>query len=188
MSCIRKLLDQKGDKEFIKFCIPNSGIFCDDNYIAVEAGGNYKGLDWCVTFNDKGFRCGYVAVPADHKYANEETCESDLCVHGGVTYCGRPIVPAGDEDCGDVWIGFDAYHAFDLRDLSLAMERFPEKRDLIEYMIKLEKEIDDRVNEKMSGYPGIDDWKKEKEIRGSVKTLEYIENEGKQLIDQIVVQ
>lgn len=70
MSCISKLLEMKGDKEFLPI----------DDHAVVEGGGHYKGYEFLITFVETGYRCGYVAIPPGIKYDSDK-----LYVHGRIT-------------------------------------------------------------------------------------------------------
>lgn len=80
-----------------------------------------KGLEWEVTSNRMGYRCGYVRIPAGHPWhgLDYDDVEPYPIVHGGLTFA-RP-----DTDCGKGgldnawWLGFDCAHAGDAPDPSL---------------------------------------------------------------------
>lgn len=69
MSCIPKILELKGTKEFL----PIPSLNQQDKYTTtvIEGGGNYKGYDYLITFRDMGFRCGYVALEPNHPATGE---------------------------------------------------------------------------------------------------------------------
>lgn len=120
MSCISKILEVKGDKEFIK-----------DGEIAIEGGGIYKGFEYLITLTDKGIRCGYVAIPEDHHLYNFHNAEynyPDLDVHGDVTYWddSRFEYLINGHKCTDKWIGFDAGDAWDIPCIETAEKYFGE--------------------------------------------------------------
>lgn len=123
MTCIQKLLEMKGDTEFLPI----------NSRAALERGGNYKGYDWCVTLTESGTRCGYVAIDRDNKLYGKSYSEYDdlIFCHGGVTFHDSPnkILDkemVGESICGDEWIGFDSAHAYDGRDTELAMKALPD--------------------------------------------------------------
>lgn len=111
MSCITKLLEIKGEKEFLP-CHSQSGI---------EGGGVYKGYEYIISFTSMGHRCGYVAIP-DGICGNYE----DLDCHGGITFEGNDhgFKDLLDTPCADLWVGFDAAHCDDLGNLETAMKYF----------------------------------------------------------------
>ena len=85
------------------------------------AKGEEAGLQWEVTANRLGYRCGYVRVPAGHPWhgMDYDNVEPYPAVHGGLTF-GEP-----DTDCGKGgednawWLGFDCAHAGDAPDPAL---------------------------------------------------------------------
>lgn len=63
--------------------------------------------------------CGYVGVPKGHKAYGIafDKAESDLTVHGGITYtnpCGGNICHVTEEEDDLYWLGFDCAHSFDI--------------------------------------------------------------------------
>ncbi len=156
MSCIKRLLEIKGDLDYLQLC---DGVF-------LENGGNYKDYDFCITFNDLGFRCGYVALPADNPIAKgDDNYGINLDVHRGITFNSRPQAFTkrflGEEnDCGDIWIGFDAGHFGDRSDAETLVKLFPDKAEYI----NLCRSMFDH---------------------GSIRSKEFMINECKHLIDQI---
>jgi hypothetical protein len=162
MSCIPHLLKLKGDNDIFKIN-PN---------VILETGGNYKGYDYCVVFNYRGFRCGYVAVSANHPILKGYKDDYDLPirVHGGVTFCEKPngLVEEQllrEDSCGDVWIGFDANHAWDLHDFEHALKLFPDREDEIKR---------------------IKSWDILFSHDSYFRSNDYIEDECKSMIDQII--
>ena len=178
MSCIPKILALKGDKEFLPIHDDPSRA---DSGAVVEGGGEYKGYHYVVTFTGCGHRCGYVALPPEHLLSNKEyqlTCKSppepfsDLSVHGGITFHeeGDHILDKlfpNEPKCTDVWIGFDAAHYMDGRDWDHHEKYFGKKA-------RNELEACGAEFRYLLG-------RKE-----TVRTYEYMENQCKELIDQIV--
>ncbi len=86
---------------------------------SVLAEGVHEGLEWVVTHNNIGYRCGYVRVPKGHPWHGKEWSEVDCEVHGGITFaepdvqCDKP----GEDDAW--WIGFDCAHGGDAPDPAL---------------------------------------------------------------------
>ncbi len=170
MSCITEILKKKGDQEFLS--IPSKKQPEQDRGIVIEGGGHYKGYEYLITFNDMGFRCGYVAITQDHPdYSfNEEHRYPDYSVHGGVTFFDESHLAESilGHSCTDKWIGFDAGHAWDVHDIDCALKYFPNlrptQRDHIETMNRIGR------------------------MDGScvLRTKEYMEQECKNLIDQII--
>ena len=163
MSCITKLLEMKGDKDFLAV----------HDQVVIEGGGNYKGFEYLITFTSYGTRCGYVAIPDDKNYDS-----SELYVHGGITFEDRThgaknLLPT---PCNDMWLGFDAAHFGDMRDMEQAKKYFggtPRFDATFEMINELHKEVH------------------EMEMRDpncSHKTFSYMADECKHLIDQIIEQ
>lgn len=107
---IKKVLELKGDKEFLPIY----------DQCVCEGGGEYKGYYYMILFI-KMWRCGYVELPPFHPWTN--TIEDDDYsidihnIHGGVTYVGSlPGVKTClniDPACGEKLIGFDVNHSDD---------------------------------------------------------------------------
>lgn len=168
MSCISKILEIKGDKEFLK--VP-------DIDVVIEHGGKYKDYEYLIVFNGNGFRCGYVALTETHPTYTHANTFPDFDVHGGVTFFDYPhlidiFLP---HPCTDKWIGFDCGHlgvGGDLSDLQLIKKYFNGLCHQVEFMEKMEL-----YNPKLKSL--------EFNIR-SIKSIEYVENECKKLIDQLI--
>lgn len=167
MSCITEILKIKGDREFL--VLPG---------VAVEDGGNYKEYEYLVTFTDRGHRCGYVAIDQSHPFYSKNVGwdnSPDVHVHGGVTFFnkGTHIITCvlGKHSCEDLWIGFDAMHNGDGRDYELVKKVFcsnAESISSINYIEKIDRESPIMIYE------------------GYHKTKEYMVNECKKLIDQLI--
>lgn len=190
MSCIPKILELKGDKEFLP--IPSKKNSGEMVGVVIEDGGHYKGYDFLVTFNDMGFRCGYVALPPDH-VANsiKEEYPSDYDVHGGITFFDENHFSEsffGDDACKDKWLGFDCGHAGDFNDLEQAKKYFKDNKRILAG-IKLTQEIKKKVADDMErDYPGYLEMRNSPnyEWRDHPRTKEYVINECKSLIDQLI--
>ena len=147
MSCITEILKLKGDKETL---IP------EGNWVAVEGGGTYKGYEYLVVLNTLGHRCGYVALPSDHKYSSvpEEKRKIridgpeyshwdydkvDVDCHGGLTFMSpkhglKDLLPV---KCSDMWVGFDCGHYGDGSDIEAfrkyyGEEEYEKRKDVLE--------------------------------------------------------
>ncbi len=163
MSCITKILELKGDKEFLPV----------HDKLVIEGGGNYMGFEYLITFTQYGTRCGYVAIPPNFKYDSDE-----LNVHGGITFEGEDhgAKILLSVSCNDVWIGFDAAHLGDTRDFDKAREYFSEnEKELlgINLMEELHKEIAEIERE---------------DPEFSHKSFDYMVNECLSVIDQLIEQ
>lgn len=161
MSCIKKILELKGDKDFIK--APNN------ENVMVEGGGEYRGLDYLIVFVDYGHRCGYVAIDSSHKFYNLDAIyDSDLKynwnlnVHGGITfYDHQPFIK---NDCKDIWFGFDMAHCDDKQCLETIKKYWPKKDLSFQYELNKKYPLPCQVH----------------------RDFEYVEGECKRLIDQLV--
>jgi hypothetical protein len=76
------------------------------------ARGEHRGFRWVVSHNGRGFRQGYVRIPAGHPWFGVEPNDIDARVHGALNW-------AWESPAGNWWVGFDAEHAFDLIDPEL---------------------------------------------------------------------
>lgn len=174
MSCITEILKLKGDKEFF---VP------DGDWIAVEGGGVYKDYEYLIVLNSHGFRCGYVAIPADHPYTNTPQREDELYgetykqwdydsldieCHGGLTFMApdnglKKLIPIS---CDDMWIGFDCGHGDDMCDLEALKKYFGEEN------YNRKKSFLEAMN---NGFYGQ-----------SVKYFNYVEKECYSIIEQLI--
>jgi hypothetical protein len=168
MSCITEILKKKGDTEALY--IPHNDNAMD---LIVEGGGHYKEYEYLITFNDMGFRCGYIAIPTDHKFYDNNFMDNDeeLEVHGGITFSEQHSLVEDilGKQCTDKWIGFDAGHFGDIPDIDATLKYFPHLREarknhVIEMAHIFEKDC----------------------FNHSMKTFEYMEDECKSLIDQLI--
>jgi hypothetical protein len=163
MSCITQLLELKGDKEFLPI----------HNEVVIEGGGVYKGHEYLITFTEHGHRCGYVAIPSGVTVDTD-----DINCHGGVTFedehhHAKSLLPV---PCNDTWIGFDAAHWGDMpcRDTS---RKYFGHSDVALKKIKIMEEIHKDIHEMESKDPSF-----------SHKTFEYMEEQCKSVIDQLLEQ
>jgi hypothetical protein len=182
MSCIPKILDLKGDKEILPIGL---------NGVVVEGGGQYKGYDYLITFNNYGFRCGYVAIPNGHPINNYDGKYPDFDVHWGITFFGENHISEvifGEKVCNDKWLGFDCGHAGDFLDNETAKKYFSDNEKVlkgIEFTIKILKEFEEKmelVNPGYKEYINSDDNK----LRYEIRTKEYVEEQCKNLIEQLI--
>lgn len=134
MSCIAEILKLKGDKDAL---VPPG------NWIALEGGGKYKDYEYLIVLNKIGHRCGYVAIPPEHKYSEIPMQERallssdrkfphwdyvslDIQCHGGLTFMSpdhglKKLLPVA---CTDMWIGFDCGHCYDMCDVEAYRKYF----------------------------------------------------------------
>jgi hypothetical protein len=91
----------------------------------VLATGEHLGLEWTVTNNGTGHRCGYVRVPIGHPWHGKDDDEIDAEVHGGLTFAEAAVGcdKGGPDDAW--WIGFDCGHVEDAPDPTLTQRPLP---------------------------------------------------------------
>lgn len=168
MSCITEILKIKGDSEFLP--VSREGYSAE---VVIEGGGNYKGFEYLITFTDNGFRCGYVAVPEGHPAYVDKGDYPDYSVHGGITFFDEPHLAEEilGHTCTDKWLGFDAGHSGDLHDLDASLKYFPNLRPIRREHIETMNRIMG-----MDGHHGYT----------ALRTKEYMEQECKDLIDQLI--
>lgn len=165
----------------------------------VESVFEYKEYKCVVVFQSNGYRCGYVGVkkdsciygksyldrlPIKRKHIENkpigkrgiiplilESMKDDenisvgifFDVHGGITYSDKNgIYPIESEL---YWFGFDCAHYTDAKDYETALKYFENEKATIMRL----KELDCK-------YP----------TQGEVRTQEYVENECRNLVDQII--
>lgn len=98
----------------------------------VLAEGVANGIEWVVTRNGMGYRCGYARIPSGHPWHGRD--HNDIHVeniHGGLTFAeaDKPCHKKGEADDA-WWIGFDCAHSGDKQDPSLpAVYHAKEQRD-----------------------------------------------------------
>ena len=137
----------------------------DANYYD-EIVNTYKGYNYVVRLQRRGYRCGYVQVPDDdlfdkiaEHYNNWEVDGPDIECHGGLTCCYKNNDGYLE---GDNWIGFDCIHLGDAYDLETIMNIFVISEDSLAFKIKC---------------IGPDEVPRSKE---------YVESHCKQIIDQLI--
>lgn len=172
MGCITELLKIKGDREFM---LPQGG------WTAVEGGGTYKDYEYLIVLNTTGHRCGYVAIPPEHRYSQtpeeERTTIShkykhygyeklDIHCHGGLTFMSpsHGLKDLLTTPCNDMWIGFDCGHCDDAIDKEA-----------------LRKYYGEEAYEKRASY--IDAMS---DLDQSVKPFTFVEKECHYIIDQLI--
>lgn len=133
--------------------------------VVVEDGGIYKNYQYLITFMHMGHRCGYVGINKENKFYNLSHYDDlpDLDVHGGVTFFDTSDCIIDENliknSCGDKWIGFDAGHYMDKLDKFLAIKLFSSPNYYL-------------LNNVV--------------IYGEIRSKEYMIQECKNLIDQLV--
>jgi len=134
-----------------------------NNLVVIEGGGLYKDYEYLITFVSHGHRCGYVAIPEDI-----DINVDDISCHGDITFedrehSAKALLPL---PCNDLWIGFDAAHWNDVGCAKTIRKYFPhnKKIDFFEDSMMALSQFDNVTH----------------------KTYEYMENECKSIIDQII--
>lgn len=151
----------KGDKDYLP--IHDSAV--------IEGGGSYKGFEYLITFTINGSRCGYVAIP-DGVGVNSD----DIFCHGGITFEERDH---GAKDllplpCNDLWLGFDAAHYGDMFNYETTKKYFGHNPDRLKE-IEVREELHKPIHELEL-----------KDHFSSHKQYDFMENECKEIIDQII--
>jgi hypothetical protein len=162
MSCITELLKIKGDREYLSH--PKN---TDSQGVVIEDGGHYKEHEFLITFTGMGYRCGYVAISQDivNLYdLTEDKVDEEIEAHGSVTFfdnehCIKDLL---SHVCYDFWIGFDAGHSCDRKDLNLLKKIFPGR---------------------FSFYKSSEYYNEE---GSTIRNLNYMKNECKKVIDQLI--
>ena len=130
-------------------------------FAIVEKKFDYKGHECICIFNQLGFRCGYVSV-----IENKEFITYDIDCHCGLTFNGE--LSSDCEPKYKYYIGFDCGHICDKQDLEQAY-----KYELItetEYMFH--KAVCNQIGD----------------FSGVVRTLEYVEEQCKAIVEQLEKQ
>jgi hypothetical protein len=75
----------------------------------IEREWEHAGLKCAVVQNHEGgIRCGYVRVPPTHPLHGKSYDDTDVNVHGGLTFAQKE--PCTHEDGTGWWFGFDCAH------------------------------------------------------------------------------
>ena len=131
--------------------------------VKIEKEDGYMGYHYVVTFNAMGIRCGYVEIPEDHPYYDIDNYdEIPIDCHGGLTFAGDRF------DDGKYYIGFDCGHAGDAYDYDTVIKYFNDDIDVINRAKKM-KDLE------FNQY-------------GSIKSIEYVENECRGIINQLIAE
>lgn len=174
MSSITEILKIKGDREFLVECNDKGSA-----WMSVEGGGLYKDYEYLISLNKVGHRCGYVAIPKNHKYADtpikkyyfagKEIQDYDyeslkIECHGGLSFMAdyHKLKKLLSVPCADMWIGFDCGHYGDQSDYDA-----------------LEKYFGKEYKENKLKYCSRDD-------DGQVRTYYYVEQQCHSIIDQLI--
>jgi hypothetical protein len=178
MSCITEILKFKSTQDVL---VP------EGNWVAVEGGGTYRDYEYLIILNTLGHRCGYVALPPEHKYSKTPSEERksrvsdkiykhwdydslDIECHGGLTFMSpkNALKNLLDIPCDDIWIGFDCGHFNDKCDTEAFRKYFGEEE----------------FNKKESFFKCMNH--ADIDIGRTVKKYEYVEMECQSIIDQLI--
>ena len=136
----------------------------------IEKDFVYRGFRCIIIGQALGHRCGYVAIPKGHLWHGVDWTsvdyESDLYVkvHGGLTYSESSYYTDYPVESDCWWIGFDCCHWNDAKDFELIKELSEEF--VYKHLLKME-----------TLFP----------TGGEVKTVEYVEEEIKCMVEQLEV-
>lgn len=84
--------------------------------------GHYQGIEWIISHNGMGTRCGYAKVDSSHPfYGCDMSHLPCIDVHGGITFAENDIACGKGNDDG-YWLGFDCGRSCDATDLELPCE------------------------------------------------------------------
>lgn len=131
----------------------------------LEKRFNYKGHPCAVLFMPGAYRCGYVGIPKAHKLAKHGANLDSISCHGGITYSESKLHCCDDEDTW--WIGFDCAHFGDGYDIETAKQYFGDDPDFKRIFYTME------------------DFWRESNRESEIRSLAYVKDECKKLIDQI---
>ena len=126
----------------------------------IESEKEYKGLKYVVIFHAMGHRCGYVGT---ENFICEQG-DDNFYAHGGITYSKNlNHYPIGSDLH---WIGFDCHHVGDAKDVELMHQYGLISDEMKEHLELVENLLP---------------------IGGTIRTLDYVEQECRNLIDQILL-
>ena len=139
------------------------------NYI-VESQFEYKGFTCIVVMQSLAYRCGYVGVTKDHPLYGMKFGwdDSNIKVHGSLTHSGGGEKSTYPIESDFWWLGFSCAHKGDGKDYEKALELFRDNPAALKRIntIRAIESTSNRSGEK-------------------VCTLEYVENECRNLADQL---
>ena len=124
----------------------------------VEKHFEYKGHDCICIFSRMGYRCGYVSVDD-----NKEFNEYDIECHGGLSFSGTLPYDYGQKET--YYIGLDCGHICDGNDYATALLYGLITEQLYNELIKMQIQSPTFLQ--------------------PIRSLEYVENECKKIVDQL---
>lgn len=136
-----------------------------------ETRFEYKGFPCVILFMPIGYRCGYVGLPKGNKYYGKEYDKIPVHCHCGLTYSKHELF--GQDDKNTWWIGFDCGHCCDGLDGKSFYLYYNEDLKTMEPISR--NAYVDSIESMFcihSEYP--------------VCELEYVENECRKIVDQIL--
>lgn len=125
----------------------------------VESHFEYKGHDCICVFTVLGYRCGYVSVDD-----NRDFQDYDLDCHCGLSFGASPLLK-DFKPKSDIYIGFDCGHICDGRDYVTALK----------YSLITEKRYNELIEMEILSPTFLQ----------PVRSLEYVENECRKIVDQL---
>ena len=129
----------------------------------LESKFEYRGMKCVVLGQRMGHRCGYVKIDNPTEEMVNEPYNLDLLVHGGITYGKYSNHYPVETKESSFWLGFDCAHYRDGKDMDLIKELA--SKEEYNYMLKKEQE-----------FP----------LEGIIRTIEYVEQELRFLVDQLL--
>jgi hypothetical protein len=154
------------NKELIKRVFYNTSSNKEnmENKPIIEYENVYDNYKYCVVFNPRGYRCGYVEIPVWHKMYGYQHSLIPIKCHGGLTYSKDYLLDKKDNTW---WIGFDCSHSDDKNDIESQKKYFGnnERDPYFDMLNFLTGNYD-------NGF-------------GTIKTLDFCVNECKNIIDQL---
>ena len=132
----------------------------------IEKDFIHSGLRCIVTFNNQGYRAGYVGVKNNNtfygRYYDDDDVKSVLPCHGGLSYSSKNFKSNYPIESDLWWFGFDCMHFEDDPDYKLAAQIFPEMK---EYLMFIHQELDDSNSNE------------------EIRTVDYVMDECKKLAE-----
>jgi hypothetical protein len=134
----------------------------------------YQGHFLVCSRNSLGAWCGYINIPSNSKYVVEDEFDSELEIHGGITWSqARLPFPTGNPEIDEkewFWLGFDCAHYNDDTPVNEHLRKFSDQ-----LMIDIGKpELNEEMNMATKTL-----------LSRTYKTLNFVIKELKNLVDQV---